>query len=1686
MQQEGQRRGSLPPAPPPSAGGGGERRPSLGTAALANLKGLGARVVAGVMGGSGSSGRRPSRMSFAAPAGGSPQAGSASRRGSLAPAAVLAAAAEAAAEGQDSGGSATALHPGLDRIKSFNRKKSFFRAGGKAATGVDDLWAAMDALDQRIMTALAAAREANAAGLGRVRGLSQTKSMRLRPSAAPTAAASSQAEDAGEDEAYSPRALLGAEAAERPDTFLLRVKFIFKAQPGPPLHEGGCSTARGRLEGNGDDVPEAAGLIPAVRQCAPTAEAGSGEQQQQQPGGPQQPPAEAATPPEAQRPRGVRWGATEGGLDRLGWVRNLVQFSEFKQQQGLLALPAGVPQPGGPNTDQAPAGLTTIGWLESGAGLNGGGSSLGSSAAGQGRPAPPRTREEVALLQAWLQDMMGQVIAQACGQQAQRPGLADATADAAAAAVAAMDASPGPAQPGPQQGQQQSAADLADAALWVYGLAFEELQRQVGTECGERGTLLGGMWQHTFSLVELRCSLVYEGIIAAIRDELAAARQRASAAAASARASEERVKESMYYSRDKFAAMEAEVKHLAQLLAAAEEETARHAEEAALLHRAHEAQAAQAAAAEERAAEQLRQRLDLQHRVEELETAAAERAGVMAAQEAELAQLRGDLARAQTEGRALTEDKARLEVEAQRSLHDFRTAEVLGMSLREQLAAREAELRELDSRHSALQAEQAATSAALQEAQASLSALRQQHEGLQASSSQQAAQQDAALAAEQEALAEAQHHLAATEAERQALQKGLEEATAREVAVTAQLKQLAGAHEQQTGKLRQETDARRNADDELAAIRAGLQVTQQRLEGLGLVFASNAAHRTAAEAWRATGPISMARQVVAAVNQQLGGLATQRAELQHELGAAKERWQAEEAVRIRLQEQLLEVKAREAKLSKERESLEGAVARLEAQRAGLDAELAQMRRMLEDAEARCQASHKAAMEAANEAKRLAPLEPRAARLEEAVAATGQELERVQREVTSHQQTIRELLAEKSTALEQLAARSQALDAAQLQVRELTTASHDRLQLTQEKAQLEEELHSLRQRCSATERLQGESMHQLSVARRLLADAASAEEHSKLASALQELQSSKAAVAAQRRESLLLKDRLSATQDQLQFMERQLQVAVHAPLAAAVAAATGVQGGSGGGMGAAPGGGGSSGVVPAVVDQLRRLLDTKEERIKQLERLQGTVANSAAQMKQLTADLASRDSEVAALREEVESTRRRLHALQESQAKAATKDLVALAAADPGLPPDVAQALAVDYARSHLRSELAWTKAKLVVLAHMASGLRTKLAQAQAERAQAEMESVCVEAFYLEQALMDQRAFAAAFDATFAQVKRVVMAILQGLTEMRRQLLAPAATGLPRLAEQAGALSAALAGWVARFEGRTDQCCQADPLGEVEAWRSAILGSLPAVRPTSPPPLQHVSSLIVQVYVHRLRSLPLQGPEEPGLAENVFEAMARFFCERRGFSRDAVLFPTGPVAALLAGTRAHLQQPKQLLLGRLAGLAPSGGSGRSRSLQHPEAWHFFVRLLCCLRALQGAGWDALAKEWAESEEGVPLPLPCVMDVLANLFNTDAPALLDSMRRGLVPLVRQGRRGPALDLDAFLLVALEEYSDGNCPRLRSASPDGGSPAAGGGSRSAAVISGMRELAANPDLPLGLHSSLRASAPSGSPKK
>lgn len=47
------------------------------------------------------------------------------------------------------------------------------------------------------------------------------------------------------------------------------------------------------------------------------------------------------------------------------------------------------------------------------------------------------------------------------------------------------------------------------------------------------------------------------------------------------------------------------------------------------------------------------------------------------------------------------------------------------------------------------------------------------------------------------------------------------------------------------------------------------------------------------------------------------------------------------------------------------------------------------------------------MEAAGDAKRLAPLEPRVAKLEESLRAAHAELEQAQREMTAHQSSIRQ-------------------------------------------------------------------------------------------------------------------------------------------------------------------------------------------------------------------------------------------------------------------------------------------------------------------------------------------------------------------------------------------------------------------------------------------------------------------------------------------------------------------------------------------------------------------------------------------------------------------------------------------------------------------------------------------------------
>lgn len=64
-----------------------------------------------------------------------------------------------------------------------------------------------------------------------------------------------------------------------------------------------------------------------------------------------------------------------------------------------------------------------------------------------------------------------------------------------------------------------------------------------------------------------------------------------------------------------------------------------------------------------------------------------------------------------------------------------------------------------------------------------------------------------------------------------------------------------------------------------------------------------------------------------------------------------------------------------------------------------------------------------------------------------------------------------------------------------------------------------------------------------------------------------------------------------------------------------------------------------------------------------------------------------------------------------------------------------------------------------------------------------------------------------------------------------------------------------------------------------------------------------------------------------------------------------------------------------------------------------------------------------QDWGGSD-GAVVPIQCVLDVVGNAFNTNDPASLPVAHDHLLPLIQDSNKGPAIDLDALLLVLLEE--------------------------------------------------------------
>ena len=105
----------------------------------------------------------------------------------------------------------------------------------------------------------------------------------------------------------------------------------------------------------------------------------------------------------------------------------------------------------------------------------------------------------------------------------------------------------------------------------------------------------------------------------------------------------------------------------------------------------------------------------------------------------------------------------------------------------------------------------------------------------------------------------------------------------------------------------------------------------------------------------------------------------------------------------------------------------------------------------------------------------------------------------------------------------------------------------------------------------------------------------------------------------------------------------------------------------------------------------------------------------------------------------------------------------------------------------------------------------------------------------------------------------------------------------------------------------------------------------------------------------------------------------------------------------------------------------------RRFASQEAFHVFCSLLdCATRADVDFSAHTLAK-WRDG--GAMIRLAVAMDVVANVYNTDAPREIPVAAGTLIPraeeFVSGGRVELGLDLDFFLASLMDEYAAGNAP-------------------------------------------------------
>ena len=234
----------------------------------------------------------------------------------------------------------------------------------------------------------------------------------------------------------------------------------------------------------------------------------------------------------------------------------------------------------------------------------------------------------------------------------------------------------------------------------------------------------------------------------------------------------------------------------------------------------------------------------------------------------------------------------------------------------------------------------------------------------------------------------------------------------------------------------------------------------------------------------------------------------------------------------------------------------------------------------------------------------------------------------------------------------------------------------------------------------------------------------------------------------------------------------------------------------------------------------------------------------------------------------------------------------------------------------------------------------------------------------------------------------------------------------------------LNGWETRFNTRQDASLQTND-ALLEPWLQYV-AKLPSDVPSGSAFLEKrkISKTICAVYSKRLdtsmTSSIVLGYYGDMRADTVFDAIMVAFRQIYGNFDSAKSEKHVKEFIRMLRHTSH-DDIKIRTFSRFCGIAnPALGA---------KEFHFMMDTLDCIRRLMGVNWRTIVQQWEVGAAG--LPVPCLMDALCNIYNTNNPAQLPVVLNHLRYAITDGKLGPCVDLDTFLDIIINEFEDGSCP-------------------------------------------------------